>query len=119
MNKNQAFLIGADMVVRSNDALGRSIADSNRRLGEKFESISKEEIRSRDRVNITLEEYERMKHELSSLENEVRRLRAILGNIGIPIDKNIIPGSIRTCTMDDFRHFGRTNYRVEFEITHW
>ena len=96
MNIRQALLINADTVARSNDNLGRNIARSNRELGEKLETISKAEIKSKDRVNISLAEYENMKDQISSLSAENRKMRYLLKKIDIPLDKNIIPDSIQT-----------------------
>lgn len=116
MNVRQALLINANTVARSNEALGDRIASSNKELGEKLESISKAEIKSLDRVNISLEEYERLKRENSEYFVENLNLRSILEKIEAPIDKPIVPGSIRTYTCSDFRKWGRTIYHIEFEI---
>nr|DAV24917.1 MAG TPA: hypothetical protein [Bacteriophage sp.] len=115
MNTKQAFLMGATAIVESTRDLGRHISNSNRELGEKLESISKAEIASRDRVDISLKEYESMKRQIESLTWERDRLRSVLENIKAPLDKNIIPGSINTYYYDDPMNCKRI-YRVEFEI---
>lgn len=111
MNRNQAYLIGADMIVRSNRDLGNVIARSNREYAQKLEEISKAEIKSKDRVDITLEQYEAMKDEIESLTYEVERLRNILVRIDIPIHLNIIPDSIETSYCKD-----HLNYKRIFDI---
>lgn len=115
MKRNLAYLMGADMIAQSNEKLGNDICKSNRELGEKLEAISNAEIRSKDRVNITLEEYEKMKNEIKSLSSEVYRLSRILERIDVPLDKEIIPDSIRTYWCDDALHC-RHKFIVEFAV---
>ena len=98
--------------------LSRSIDITYRQLGEKLETISEEEIRARNRVNITLNEYETMKRKIASLESEVDYLRSILEKIEAPLDKNIIPDSIRTYYSDCLWDCKRV-FRVEFAIEDW
>ena len=116
MNKKQAIMYAANGVVKSYNGLGQTIIASNRELGNKLESISKAEIKSKDRVDITLEEYENMKRQISSLTSEVNWLRSILNRIEAPIDKNIVPDSVRTYCRDDILNFNRRVYVVEFAI---
>lgn len=113
-----ASLLGTDMIAKSNRQLGDDILRSNRELGEKLKSISDAEIKSKDRVDITLEEYENMKNKIKSLSYEVERLSDILGRIEVPLDKEIVPDSIRSYWCDDIRDFKR-RFRVEFDIEHW
>ena len=94
-------LFSADMIAQSNRGLGNDIRQSNRELGEKLESISNAEIKSKDRVNISLEEYEKMKTEIRSLSYEVDRLTHILKRIDVPLDKEIVPNSIETYWCED------------------
>ena len=115
MKRSFAYLMGADMIAQSNRRLGNDILKSNRELGDRFESISEAEIKSKDRVDITLEEYENMKNKINSLSYEVDKLRNILERIEAPIDKEIIPDSIKTCWCDDIRN-NRHIFRVEFAI---
>lgn len=118
MTKAYAYLKGAQAVAKSNDRLADTIACSNRRLGEKLESISQAEIKSKDRVDITLEEYERMKSEIKRLTYENEGMREILDRIEVPIHRKIIPDSIRNyCTKDLAHH--RYIYTIEFAIDEW
>lgn len=110
MNKKDAILIA-----RYNEVSAASIAKVCHEFGEKLETISKEEIKSKDRVDITLEEYENMKREINSLKSEVQYLGSILEKIEAPLDKNIIPDSIRTYYSDDYMNYRRV-FRVEFAI---
>jgi hypothetical protein len=118
MTKAYAYLKGAQAVAKSNDRLADTIACSNRRLGEKLESISQAEIKSKDRVDITLEEYERMKSEIKRLTYENEGMREILGKIEAPLDKKIIPDSIRTWYCEDIMNC-RNIFHVEFAIDEW
>lgn len=115
MKKCIARLMGADMIAQSNRELGVDILRSNRELGETLKSISDAEIKSRDRVNITLEEYEHMKDKIKSLSYEVERLSDILGRIEAPLDEKIIPDSIVTYWCDNHKDFKR-KFRIEFDV---
>ena len=110
MNEKDAILIA-----RYNEFLASSVDRSCLELGEKFKSISREEIKSKDRVDITLEEYENMKREINSLKSEVKYLGSILEKIEAPLDKTIIPDSIRTYYCDDYMNYRRA-FRIEFAI---
>ena len=55
------------------------------------ENIAEKEIKARDRVNISLDEYERMKNEISSLRWEVNQMRNKMELFKEVIDLNIIP----------------------------
>ena len=115
MKMSIAHLLGADTIAQSNRELGNDIIRSNRELGERLDNISKAEIKSKDRVDISLEEYESMKTKIKSLSYEVDRLSSILEKIEVPLDKEIIPDSIQTCWCDDIRN-NRHIFRVEFAI---
>ena len=118
MRKAYAYLMGANTVARSNDRLADTIATSNRKLGERLESISQAEIKSKNRVDISLEEYENMKHTIKSLTYENNEMREILNRIEAPLDKKIIPDSIRTYYCADPMN-QRYVFKVEFAIDEW
>ena len=106
------------MIAQSNRELGNDILRSNREFGEKLKSISDAEIKSKDRVDISLEEYEYMKNTIKSLSYEVDRLSNILNRIEAPLDKEIIPDSVQTYWCDDAIRFRRI-FRVEFAINNF
>lgn len=118
MDRNLAYLIGADMIVQGNRDLGNVIAKSNREYAEKLEKISKAEIKSKDRVNITLEEYENMKKQIERLDYEVCRLQSILKKIEVPFELDIIPDSIETNYCTDHLNF-RKIFNVRFAYNDW
>ena len=97
--------------------MGDDIWRANIQLSNTLQNISDADIKARDRVNITLKEYEDMKDKISSLSYEVNRLRNILERIEAPLDKKIVPNSIRNYWIDDIRDFKR-KFIVEFEIEH-
>ena len=118
MNKKQAYLIGADIIAQSNRDLGNVIAESNKEYAKKLEDISKAEIKSKDRVDIPLEEYETMKKHIEWLNWEVHRLQSILEKIEVPFDLDIIPDSIRTSYCNDPANC-RKIFNVEFAYDDW
>lgn len=117
------------MFRRKDVSLANAIIQSNRELCERITSIQgdnyirhrdncdliKSEIRARDRVDISLEEYDRMQDTMTALRMENERLRTILEKIEVPLDKPIIPGSIQTMYCQDPTNFKR-KFRIEFEI---
>lgn len=82
---------------------------------ESRERIAREEIKARDRVNITLEEYESMKREIKKLENENHYFKVLFDRIEIPWDKKIILDSVRVYQDDDLMNFTR-QYKILFDI---
>ena len=115
---NIARFLGTELIARSNMQLGEDILLATREHDKTLKSISDAEIKSKDRVDITLEEYENMKNKIRSLSYEVERLSDILRRIEVPLDKEIVPDSIRSYWCDDVRDFKR-RFRVEFDIEHW
>ena len=86
-----------------------------RKLTEKIDDISKRGIKVRDRVDISLEEYEQMKAEIRRLSIDNRYMTDILSQLRIPLDMRIIPGSIDVVYTHDIKDF-RLKYRIEFEV---
>lgn len=118
MRKAYAYLIGANTIARSNDRLADTIDTSNRKLGERLESISQAEIKSKNRVDISLEEYENMKHTIEKLTFDNECMREVLNRIEAPLDKKIITDSIRTYYCEDPMNH-RYVFNVEFAIDEW
>lgn len=92
-------------------------AMSQEKFSKQLKDISEAEIKSKDRVDITLAEYERLKSDLRRYEEKSRRLEAIVAKLGIPdevidaIDISTI--AVETC--DDPMHFV-THYRIRFIV---
>ena len=106
----------------SNDVIrfaSARIARSNDNLAKKIEDASKEDVKARDRVDIQLSEYERMKTKIDLLENENRKFRALYEHIGVPPEAvlNVIPGTVQVYNTlkVDYMNEAQT-FRVEFDI---
>ena len=93
------------------------VANSNKKLGEKLESISEKEIKSKDRVDISLEEYTQTKKRLETLERANREMHMLLHDIGIPVEVigSVEHSSINVTHCDDICDFKR-KYRIEFDV---
>lgn len=87
------------------------------KFGDKLQSISEAEIKSKDRVDITLKEYEQLKDNVRKYEERCRKMGSMIMQMGIPYEviEHIIPGSIDVATCDDPCNFKR-RYRVEFDV---
>lgn len=92
-------------------------AESIKGFGEKLQVISQNDIRSKDRVDISLEEYLRLKGDLELTRRDLQHCRKMIVMMGIPADaiSKIESGSIRVETADDFRDY-RRHYRVTFAV---
>lgn len=116
---NLSRFLGTDRIAKSNIELGRDIISANTQLSRTLKDISELEIRSKDRVNITLAEYERMKEEISDLSYENRKLRSIFEQIEFPFNEEIVPGSVNVFWADDIDFCNFTNRRrchIQFDV---
>lgn len=68
-------------------------------------------VASKDRVDISLNEYKRF----LNLENQIRRYERILKSLGIPFELNIDTDSIHVSYWDNSLDFKR-KYRIEFNV---
>lgn len=82
---------------------------------ESRERIAREEIKARNRVDITLEEYESMKQEIKKLRDSNRFYERVFDRIEIPWDKNIVVDSIDTFENKDYMNFRRT-YLIHLSV---
>lgn len=91
----------------------RAIENMSKALSEN----SKNEIKARDRVDISLEEYERLKDENRRLSTKVSHLECLLSDLGIPAEmvNSIIPGSTMVSCCSDYKDF-LTHVRIEFKV---
>lgn len=83
---------------------------------ESRERIAREEIKARDRVNITLEEYESMKREIKSLtasNNEYKRKFILFKDI---LWLKIDPDTLRFETCDLMQPNRKSKCKIEFEF---
>lgn len=88
-------------------------------FSRKLESISEAEIKSKDRVDISLEEYERLKRDLQFFREFSDTLNVLFMKMGIPCDviNGIIPESVKvvSCSCDDYSRFLK-RFRIEFSV---
>ena len=92
-------------------------AKSNELLGKKLESISKEEIKSKDRVDITLEEYLKMREKIKMLEDANYRMSEFIIQLGIPeeeLDK-IDPNTVNIYYNENPTRFTK-RYQIVFDV---
>lgn len=91
-------------------------ARAQKEFGEKLESISQAEIKSKDRVDITLEEYERLKADLEMFSARCKRMESTLEQLGIPyyVFDKIVPESISVSTCDNHMTFMKRFY-IQFD----
>ena len=91
----------------------RITAKANEKLGEKLESISKEEIKSKDRVDITLEEYLKMRERIQTLEEKNSRMSILINRIGIPIEEL---DKIDPNTLNVYQNVNPTRFTKRYQI---
>lgn len=99
------------------EKLGKYIKESSETLAKSITEASKDEIKARDRVDITLEEYEQLKEEVKVLRQENRELRNILGSFRFPINlwRRVKVDTIKTSVCHDVKDFIDT-FRIEFDV---
>lgn len=90
------------------------------KLGETIRETSEADIKARDRVDISLAEYQRLTSGNDRLSREVERLHMIFMDFGIPADvpKRIIPGTINVSVCHNPMKF-EDRYRIEFDVEQW
>ena len=93
-------------LVESNEMLGNKIVSSNRELINTFKAISAAELREKNRVDISLSEYESMKEELEMYRARESTYNHINDNLlrcfGFSIEElKMQPNSINWETMYD------------------
>ena len=95
-------------------------AESQEKFVEQLKTISEAEIKSKDRVDITLTEYERLKDNTRKYEERCRKMGAMIMRLGIP-DKviDLIDNeSIEVFTSEDPIRF-KTHYQIRFTADHY
>lgn len=86
-------------------------------LGKKLESISNAEIKSKDRVDISLEEYQTMTHKIEVLERKLSQMSKAIIALGIPYEviEVLDPASIVVEHYDNPATFKR-RYHIKFDV---
>lgn len=90
---------------------------SQEKFTNQLKSISEAEIKSKDRVDISLEEYERLKTDLQFFREFSDTLNALFMKMGIPCDviNKIIPESVKVASCADYDRFLK-HFRIEFSV---
>ena len=88
-----------------------------RLLAEVVEKNSYQEIKARDRVDISLDRYEQLKERVNLAEKRACRMEELFEKIGIPVGviDNIIPESIVAYSTPDDRSMNR-RCKIEFIV---
>ena len=90
------------------------------RLRKEMEKNRQEMSESKDRVDISLKEYEELKRVNKDLLNRLNHAEAILGALNIPADfvQRMVPESVKWWSSDYVSHeYGghKHRYRIEFD----
>lgn len=93
----------------------RIVAKSYDQLSNSIRETSEREIESKNRVDITLAEYEHLKSENERLRQENEFLRGCYTKIGVPPDLPIIQDSITRYYSRDYIGF-KDGIRIEFQF---
>ena len=94
------------------------LMEHEKNIQKDMRNIFEKEQKNKDRVNISLEEYEKLKNEAnmtsSKLQDRINKLVNLVGKIGIPIDilDSMDVGTINTFYEDDL--IGKRRYRINF-----
>lgn len=101
---------------RSAVEAARINALSQEKFAKQLKDISEAEIESKDRVDISLEEYERLKKDLDMFSTRCRSMESTLERLGIPyyVFDKIDPESISVSTCDNHMNFKKRFY-IQFD----
>lgn len=98
-----------------------ALAKANSEIAKSIREASKEEVESRNRVDITLKEYEEMKRSIENLRASNDRMYRLFEMIGIPYEyieqADLSSVETETCEKIDHRTLMRkTRVRIEFDV---
>jgi hypothetical protein len=99
MNKKAVSMYNARQIAKSNEEIAWAI---------------REQTKSKDRVDISLEEYEHMKKEIEELKNENHSYENYFKRLNFPYDAKIIPSTIETRTVKNTDRL-TTTYLIKME----
>ena len=114
MNKKLVSMWNAGQIAASNNNIASALREQTRSA----EELSEKEIKSKDRVDITLEEYESMKERIKELEADNRYYKQVCSQFNIPDNIRINP---ETMTLDSFYNpeSMTTDYMIRFRAENW
>ena len=99
------------------DKAARIVNKALEKLGGDLHSISQAEIEARDRVNITLKEYEQLKDDVAKYERRLSDIGRLIIRLGIPAEaiERIDLDSVRVMATVDACNL-KKRCRIEFDI---
>ena len=106
MNKKTISIYNAQWIANSNEQVANAIKEQNKVNKE----ISDNEIKSKNRVDISLEEYEKTKKELENLRHENKYLKNILEKFEISSNEKILTESIERRSIFHPERLKNVNY---------
>jgi hypothetical protein len=91
----------------------RVIKEMGNKIGEKIDGL----LAVKDRVDISLAEYERLKNNVKQYEDSLRKMGELITRMGIPVEviESIIPDSVAVYHNNDPIEFKR-HYCVKFDV---
>ena len=91
-------------------------AGSLEKLGEKAEQLVDRMITSKDRADITIQEYLKLREDVAKYEKRLKDIGSLIIRLGIPAEviEDIDTNTVSVYTCRDPIQF-RTKYRIEFE----
>lgn len=102
---------------QDNEALTAAISKGSSKLSETIEAANDKEIKARDRVNISLEEYNKLVAKVRILETENSNYRKFFKVLGVPYDLPIIPESaILRKELSSPLSIDTQKYQIEFDV---
>ena len=110
MNKKTISIYNAQRIANSNQQVANAIYNQNKVNKE----ISDNEIKSKNRVDISLEEYEKIKKELENLRYENKYLRNIFEKFELPSNEKILIETIERRSFFHPKRLKNVNY-IYFE----
>lgn len=95
----------------------KEIARATRELGNKLEKISEAEIKSKDRVDISVSEYLKLRDDVSKMDAKIRHMEYLFKQLGITPDTidDIVPDTVEVYYNEDIRDFVR-HCMIKFDI---
>ena len=111
MRKLGEYINGEPLITAVTESYSVSLAKSNEMLAEKIEA----DVKARDRVNISLEDYNDMRNQIRKLETENHRLKYFLEKIHFPFNLNVVPDTICTRYNSDPMDF-MVGVEIRFKI---
>lgn len=92
-------------------------AEATEELGKKAEQIVDRMIVSKDRADISMQEYLKLREDVAKYERRLRDMGMLITALGIPAEviDGIDRSTVRVQTCKDFRNY-TTRYHIHFDV---